>query len=76
VGFGNRKVGRGMGRRVMKDSFYTEVGEAVDIETIIRLRPWIEDEVRRVRGDFTSTSLVTDYNKEREIFEFKLHFHK
>lgn len=65
-----------MGRRVMKDSFYTEVGEAVDIETIIRLRPWIEDEVRRVRGDFTSTSLVTDYNKEREIFEFKLHFHK
>jgi hypothetical protein len=60
----------------MKDSFYTEVGEAVDIETIIRLRPWIEDEVRRVRGDFTSTSLVTDYNKEREIFEFKLHFHK
>jgi hypothetical protein len=65
-----------MGRRVIKDVFYTETGEAVDIETIVRLRSWIEDEVRHARGDFTSTSLVTDYNKEREIFEFKLHFHK
>lgn len=60
----------------MDKVFHTLKGEAVDIETIVRLRPWMEDEVRKEKGDFASTSLVTDYDKAREIFEFKLHFHK
>lgn len=56
--------------------FHTIDGEAIDVETIIRLRSWIEDEVRNQKGDFTSTKLVTDYDGEREIFEFKLHFYR
>jgi len=69
-------VGRGMGRRVMDKPFYTLYGAAADIETIIRLRSWMEDEVKKKQGGFKSTSLITDYDEETETFEFKLHFHR
>jgi len=56
--------------------FHTLSGTAVDVETIIRLRSWMEDEVKRKEGRFNFTSLITDYDKETETFEFKLHFHR
>jgi hypothetical protein len=65
-----------MGRRVMDDVVYTLNGEAADIETIARLRTWMEDEVRSERGEFSKTKLYTDYIQEREIFEFKIVFYK
>lgn len=51
-------------------------GEARDIETIVRLRPWIEDEWKKVHGNFSKTKLVTDYNAKTELFKFQLHFFK
>lgn len=51
-------------------------GEAQDIETIVRLRPWIEDEWREQYGDFKNTKLITDYDAETNVFKFKLHFFK
>lgn len=51
-------------------------GEAKDIETIVRLRPWIEDEWKAVHGSFTKTNLITDYDAESDIFKFKLYFIK
>ena len=60
----------------MDKPFYTLDGSAADIETIIRLRSWMEDEVKKKQGRFKTTSLITDYNQETETFEFKLHFHR
>lgn len=51
-------------------------GEARDIETIVRLRPWIEDEWKKVHGNFSKTKLVTDYNAKTELFKFQLYFFK
>lgn len=51
-------------------------GEAQDIETIIRLRPWIEDECRKKYGNFKKSYLVTDYHEQSNIFKFKIYFHK
>lgn len=51
-------------------------GEAQDIETIVRLRPWIEDEWSSVHGKFSNTKLITDYNAQTNIFKFQLHFFK
>lgn len=51
-------------------------GEAQDIETIVRLRPWIEDECRKKFGEFKKSELVTDYDAATNIFKFKLFFHK
>lgn len=51
-------------------------GEAIDIETIVRLRPWIEDEWKNVHGEFTRTKLVTDYDAKTELFKFQLYFFK
>ena len=51
-------------------------GEAQDIETIVRLRTWIEDERKSVHGNFTKTKLVTDYDAKSNIFKFQLHFIK
>jgi hypothetical protein len=59
---------------VSAEPFYTLNGEAADIETVIRLRPWMEDEIRQTQGDFKKSSLVTDYDQKREIFEFQIHF--
>lgn len=49
-------------------------GEARDIETIARLRPWIEDEWKTANGDFKKTTLKTDYDANRDIFKFKIIF--
>lgn len=51
-------------------------GISRDVETIIRLRPWIEDEVRERHGDFSSTKLYTDYRPVTETFEYKIVFYK
>lgn len=51
-------------------------GEAQDIETIVRLRKWIEDEWKQVHGNFTKTNLTTDYDAKSNIFKFKLYFIK
>lgn len=51
-------------------------GEAQDIETIARLRSWLEDEWQAKNGKFTSTKLITDYDAEANIFKFKLYFIK
>jgi len=67
-----------MGRRMTKSDvcFHVEKGEAVDIETVIRLRPWIEDEVKKSHGRFSSTNLITDYDAKREIFGFEIRFNR
>lgn len=49
-------------------------GEARDIETVVRLRPWIEDEWKSVNGKFKKTILKTDYDANRDIFKFKIIF--
>lgn len=51
-------------------------GEAQDIETIIRLRSWIEDEWKKTHGNFKKTNLVTDYDAKTSIFKFRLYFTK
>jgi hypothetical protein len=51
-------------------------GESKDIETVIRLRPWIEDESRKEYGDFNETRLITDYDQKRNIFSFRIDFYK
>jgi hypothetical protein len=71
--FGNRKMGRRMGHLKMKNKKVIE-GEAKDIETIARLRPWMEDEWKAINGKFNKTILRTDYDANRDIFKFKIIF--
>ena len=59
-----------------KSIVHIEYGVSRDVETIIKFRPWVEDEVRKLHGDFTSTKLYTDYKQETETFEFKIVFIK
>jgi hypothetical protein len=49
-------------------------GTAKDIETIAKLRPWMEDEARIKYGFKGETRLITDYDKESEIFSFSIIF--
>ena len=49
-------------------------GEARDVETIARLRPWLEDEARAKYGYKGKTELLTEYNKEQDIFKFTILF--
>lgn len=49
-------------------------GEAVDVETIVKLRTWIEDEWKSIHGEFSKTKLTTDYDAERNVFKFTLRF--
>ena len=55
---------------------YTLEGTAVDIETIIRLRKWMEDEVVVRKGQYARTQLITDYDAVKNIFKFQLQFFK
>lgn len=64
-------MGRRMGHLIHKK--FIE-GEARDIETVVRLRPWIEDEWKAVHGEFKKTSLTTDYDASRNVFKFKIIF--
>jgi len=49
-------------------------GVARDIETIARLRPWMESEARREYGDLGESKLITDYDKNQNLFRFKIIF--
>lgn len=60
----------------MSTAYYTETGTARDIETIIRLRGWIEDFVKSRYGKFSETKLITDYDAKSNIFFFKILFFK
>jgi hypothetical protein len=55
---------------------YVLKGKSRDVESIIRLRPWMEDEIRKTHGDFSVTKLFTDYDQRTEIFEFKIVFYR
>lgn len=50
------------------------IGAAVDIETIARLRPWLEEEARKKNKLTGTTKLFTDYDKDKNIFNFKIVF--
>jgi len=65
----NRKVGRRVGHLGKK---VIVRGEVVDIETLNRLRPWMEDEARDIYGNFDKTFLRTDYIQGRDVYKFKL----
>jgi hypothetical protein len=67
----NRKMGRRMGH--LKNKKVID-GEARDVETIARLRPWIEDEWKAVNGKYKKTILKTDYDANRDVFRFKIIF--
>ncbi len=49
-------------------------GVAKDVETIARLRPWMEAEVRKEHGNLGESKLVTDYDEIKNIFKFKIIF--
>lgn len=49
-------------------------GEAREIEDIVRLRPWMEDEWKAMYGNFKNTKLTTDYDAERNVFKFRITF--
>lgn len=49
-------------------------GTAVDVEAIARIRPWLEEEARAKYGYKGKTRLVTDYDKDNNIFNFKIIF--
>ena len=51
-------------------------GEAQDVETIIRLRPWIEDEWCNTYGKYSDSKLITDYDAKNNIFRFKIVFER
>lgn len=55
---------------------YSVDGEARDVETVIRLRSWVEDQARIEYGDFDTTKLFTDYDAKRNVFKFKIVFFK
>jgi exonuclease III len=69
-------MGFSMSKKTKSGVLYVLHGQSKDVETIIRTRSWMEDEVRRQRGEFSNTQLFTDYLPNSETFEFKIVFHK
>lgn len=63
-------MGRGVGH--LMEAMLT--GTAQDIETIAKLRPWMEDEARAKYGYKGKSRLLTEYDKESEIFSFSIIF--
>ena len=49
-------------------------GVAKDIETIARLRPWMEAKVREEYSGLGESKLITDYDQDKNIFKFKIIF--
>jgi hypothetical protein len=49
-------------------------GTAIDIETIARLRSWMEDEARKLYGYSGNTKLFTDYIQSEDVFKFQIIF--
>jgi len=47
-------------------------GEVIDIETLSRLRSWMEEEAKKKKGEFGKTSLITDYDAKRNVYKFKI----
>lgn len=64
-----------MGARV-SHADHIEHGTALDIETIVRIRPWVEDIVKEKFFKFSKSELITDYDPINEIFLFKILFFK
>lgn len=60
----------------MKNRVYALNGEAKDQETIVRLRSWIEDEVRDKGVDFDHTNISMDYNADKGSFSYTITFFK
>ena len=58
------------------EAVHTLEGTAKDIETIARLRSWMEDEVRKEIGDFRKTKLFTEYDASTTLFSFKICFYR
>lgn len=58
----------------MSKVVYTLNGKAKDIETIARLRPWMEDEVKKSITVFGKSKLLTDYDAKSTVFSFKILF--
>ena len=50
-------------------------GTAKDIETIAKLRPWMEDEARAKYGYEGKSKLVTEYHEKSETFSFAIIFY-
>jgi len=49
-------------------------GVAKDIETIIKLRPWLEDEARSKYKYKGETKLITNYDENLQTFSFEIVF--
>lgn len=69
---GNRQMGRRVGYLMSK----VISGQAADIETINKLRPWLEDEARAKYGYIGKTKLITDYDKDTQTYSFSLDFYE
>lgn len=63
----------GNGDLMKTKSSYHISGEALDQETIIRLRPQIEDYVKEEFFDFSSTELYWKLN-DKGNFDYEIHF--
>lgn len=64
-------MGRGVGYLMDSPAL---TGTAKDIETIAKLRPWMEDEARLKYGYTGKTKLFTDYDKQSDTFSFSIVF--
>lgn len=51
-------------------------GQAANIETINKLRPWLEDEAKIKYGYTGKTKLLTDYDKDTDTYSFSLEFYE
>lgn len=72
--FRNWKMDRGVGYLMAnKINKVIVSGEVIDIETLSRLRPWMEDEAKKKKGNFGKTNLVTDYDSKRNVYKFKIY---
>ena len=70
--FGNWKMGRRVGH-LMTNKI---TGQAADVETISKLRPWMEDEARAKYGYTGKTKLFTDYDNDKQTFFFSIEFYE
>lgn len=61
-----------MGRRVGHLMGIILEGEVESVETLSRLRPWMEFEAHKAGFDFDKTKLITDYDASRDVYKFKL----
>ncbi len=61
---------------VKDNAVYVLQGVAKDQETIIRLRPWIEDEVQKSREGLDSkTKLYWNLDQQTGLFDYEVRFY-